>query len=625
MPQRSIEGIRKSREKGIAVYLTAFFLLAMIPIVGLAVDGGLAFVVRARLSAAADSAALAAGRGINLAGTVAQAQAQATAQATAFFNANFPSGYLNTSTVPSTRIITPTFTVNTDSGGNQTGVMTISMFVQVQAPTYFMRWLGVPSLTINDTGTATRKNLVLELVLDKSASMGTRDTPVGTQPASINASSSSCEAMVYSTLQFLKYFSPYDTLGEISFDATVYDDNNAGNDGSYAASQNYWESGASGMANSISYIQCGSNTNTTAGLYKAYQDIKAVNQKLAQNVIVLFTDGVPNGVNAVFPVRTKVDSRMSPAQGAASPGCGDATGKTLCTSGVAGAVACPGASGCVAGTASAGGSGTGGMGVCTSTAGTVTGVITQTNSFSVWGGSRGGLFPIYSTSATPTVPAGCSSASGQLVSSQTIAYIPNSDYFGNSTIALTSSTGSSVTSPWFQWIYGDTINPSDEVNYSCAPAGTPITSGNTACKNLGSSWTVSPYNTLGAGAPNNTFQGGPYMGFLRPDTPNSIGVASMTSATNMAFTIRSDTNYNPVIDAVYLQGNGTDPVDRAFLQIVTNQQNIQPVIYDSAAAPYTNPYYQSTQATGIWAATSSTLQLESMFQQIASSLLRISQ
>ncbi len=410
MPQRSIEGIRKSREKGIAVYLTAFFLLAMIPIVGLAVDGGLAFVVRARLSAAADSAALAAGRGINLAGTVAQAQAQATAQATAFFNANFPSGYLNTSTVPSTRIITPTFTVNTDSGGNQTGVMTISMFVQVQAPTYFMRWLGVPSLTINDTGTATRKNLVLELVLDKSASMGTRDTPVGTQPASINASSSSCEAMVYSTIQFLKYFSPYDTLGEISFDATVFDDNNAGNDGSYAASQNYWESGASGMANSISYIQCGSNTNTTAGLYKAYQDIKAVNQKLAQNVIVLFTDGVPNGVNAVFPVRTKVDSRMSPAQQSGarsgiagmrrhrSGTCGDATGKTLCTGGVAGAVACPGASGCVAGTASAGGSGTGGMGVCTTTAGTVTGVITQTANFSVWGGQRGGLFPIYSTS-----------------------------------------------------------------------------------------------------------------------------------------------------------------------------------------------------------------------------------
>ena len=66
---------------------------------------------------------------------------------------------------------------------------------------------------------------------------------------------------------------PYDYLGELSFDATVYDDNNANNDGSYNASTNYWESGASGMANSISQIECGSNTNTTAALYKAYHDI----------------------------------------------------------------------------------------------------------------------------------------------------------------------------------------------------------------------------------------------------------------------------------------------------------------------------------------------------------------
>src|SRR5580704_18998755 len=98
MPKRTFESIRKSREKGIAVYLTAFFLLLMIPIVGLAIDGGYAFVIRTRLSAAADSAALAAGRGINLSGTQAQANTQATTQATAFFNANFPSGYMNTST-----------------------------------------------------------------------------------------------------------------------------------------------------------------------------------------------------------------------------------------------------------------------------------------------------------------------------------------------------------------------------------------------------------------------------------------------------------------------------------------------------------------------------------------------
>src|SRR5580658_3769509 len=122
MPQRTLERIRKSREKGIAYILVTIFLFVMFPIVGLAIDGGFAFVVRTRLSAAADAAALAAGRSVNLSSTVAAADAQATTAATAFFNANFPSGYLNTSTVASTRIITPTFTVNTDTSGAPTGV-----------------------------------------------------------------------------------------------------------------------------------------------------------------------------------------------------------------------------------------------------------------------------------------------------------------------------------------------------------------------------------------------------------------------------------------------------------------------------------------------------------------------
>ena len=634
MPKRTFESIRKSREKGIAVYLTASFMMVMIPIVGLAIDGGYAFVIRTRLSAAADSSALAAGRGINLANTVALAQAQATSQATAFFNANFPSGYMNTSTVASTRVITPTFTESTDSSGNLTGVLTITVFASVQAPTYFMKWLGIPYITVNDIGSATRRNLVLELVLDTSSSMGSRDTSPGTTPTSIGTSSSSCEAMVYSTIQFLQYFSPYDYLGDITFDATVYDDgntktNNGHPDGSYTASPNYWESGSSGMTKPLADIQCGSNTNTTAALYQAYQDIQTVNQKLAQNVIVLFTDGVPNAVNAKFPVRTEVDSRLGPAQGCTtangfssttvSGGCAntcfDTSGTYLCTGSVTVAgstykapTKCSGGTGCVTS------SGTGGLPVCTTTAGFVTGVIEQWAAFATGAGNVNGPDPIFSTDSTPSTPSGCPSSGDGFVS-QTIAYIPNSDNFGNSFTNVTNSSGTSVTSPWFQWLY--------QVNNQCAPTGTPITSGNSSCKNLGASWTS--YPTIGVGADHNTFTSGPYSGYLRPDLPNAIGVASMTSATNMAYTIRSDTTYNPVIDTVYLQGNGTDPVDPSFLQIVSNQQTIQPVIYDPTAAAYTNPYYQKSQATGIWAATASTLQLEAMFQEIASSLLRISQ
>lgn len=628
MPQRTFESIRKSREKGIAVYITAFFMFLMIPIVGLAIDGGYAFVIRSRLSAAADAAALAAGRNVNLQDTQTNADTQATAAATNYFNANFPSGYMNTGT---TRTITPTFTVQTDSGGNPTGVLSIQMVVSVQAPTYFMKWVGVQSLTVNAAGTATRRNLVMELVLDISSSMGTRTgAQVGHIPATLNASDSACQAMVYATAQFIKYFSPYDYIGEISFDATVSDD--------YSASTNYWTAGASGMDNKLQNLNCTSNTNTTAALYKAYQDIKTANQKLAQNVIVLFTDGVPNAVDGTFTVRTKVDSRMSPASGGGT-GCQDTSGTTLCTNGVTNAVVCPGASGCVAGTASAGGSGTGGMAVCTTTNATVTGVIEQWAAFAVAGGTLHGLDKMFSTDSTPSTPSGCPGNGSASLPTQTIAYIPNTDYFGNSMINIQTGASTTATSPWFQWIYGDTNSTSDHVNYQCAPTSATITTGNTRCKNLGDSWTNHP--ALGAGADNNTFQGGPYKGYLRPDTPNSIGVASMTAATNQAFNIRADSTYNPTIHTVYLQGNGTDPVDRTFLQIVANSKTIAPIIYQSnppcptgvtgcvtsgsAQGTYDNPYYQSGQQVGIWAATANTLELTSMFQQIASSLLRISQ
>jgi Flp pilus assembly protein TadG len=557
------EIVGRHRERGIATFIVAASLIVLVPMVGLAVDGGIAFLVRTRLSAAMDAAALAAGRGINLSDTIANAQAQATTQATNFLNANFPPGYLNTDASTSNRVITPSFNLSTD-----TGLLTIGMTGTVKAPTYFMRWFGINSLSVAATGTATRKNLVMELVLDKSSSMGSRVTAQGTMPTSITSTTTSCEAMVYSTGVFTSYFSPYDKIGEISFDYTVSDD--------YTASTNYWNA-SNGVNSKIANIGCNNNTNTTAALYKAYQDIKAVNEPLAQNVIVLFTDGVPNGVNANFPVRTGVDSRYGPATSGSglSSACTDTSGTVLCTN----------------------------MPACTATAGTVKGVITQQAGFATAGGTRAGPFKMISTDSTPSTPSGCPS-SGTAFTSQTIAYIPDTDYFGNSTSGA-----------WDGWLY--------QVNSHTAPTGTPITSGNSATKNLGDLW--SNYPTTGAGAASNKFQSGTYSGKFRPDLPNSIGVASMNTAANMAATIRADTTYNIIIDTVYLQGNGGDPVDRSFLQIVSNQKNILPIIYDSTAASYSNPYYVSTEQQGIWSATTSALQLQSMFQQIASSLLRISQ
>ncbi len=562
----------RSAQRGVAIYLTASALLFLIPMVGLAIDGGMAFLVKSRLGAAMDAAALAAGRSVSLGADVSGAQGAAQTAATNFFNSNFPSGYMNTDT--SNRSVTATLTPQTN------GTLLISVAGSVSVPTYFMRWVGVNNMTISSSGQATRRNLVMMLVLDKSSSMGSRSSAVGTMPTSINYSTAqSCEAMVYTAGQFIQNFSPYDTIGLVTFSNTVSLD--------YAPSTNFKASGASGITQAIANVSCGGNTNTTGALNLAATEITSVGQKLALNHIVLFTDGVANGVNADFPVRTQVDTRLGPASvttglsGTNLTNCQDTTGTKECQN----------------------------MPACTTTAGTIRAVLAQGANFSVNGGGRN-LNKTFTSDSTPTAPSGCPNSDSARVS-QTLAYIPATDRFGNST-----------SGPWDTTI--------EQVNQHCAPSGAPITPGNSSCKNLTGIWTNPSYSSIGYGAPSNKYTAGPYTGQFRVDTPNAIGITSMNSAVNQANTIRSTAGYNITIDSIYLQGNGSDPVAPSFIQIVSNQQNLQSSIYEASTYPYTptyttNPYYQSSQPVGVYAETSSTTQLATAFSQIASSLLRISQ
>ncbi len=54
------------------------------------------------------------------------------------------------------------------------------------------------------------------------------------------------------------------------------------------------------MLTSISNIVIGSNTGSADGLMLAYKELQAANQPGALNVIVFFTDGLPNGITANF-------------------------------------------------------------------------------------------------------------------------------------------------------------------------------------------------------------------------------------------------------------------------------------------------------------------------------------
>ena len=104
----------------------ATMLIFVVGCVGLAVDVGTIYMIKSRLSSAADAAALAAGRSVNLTNTVAQATINAGNTASQFFAANFPSGYFNSMGTPT---VTPNLTQEADENGNPSGVVDIRVSV----------------------------------------------------------------------------------------------------------------------------------------------------------------------------------------------------------------------------------------------------------------------------------------------------------------------------------------------------------------------------------------------------------------------------------------------------------------------------------------------------------------
>jgi hypothetical protein len=561
--------------------------------VGLAVDVGTIYMIKARLSSAVDAAALAGGRSVNFANTVAQAQTNFSTTVTQFFAANFPTGYFNSLGTPT---VTPAFSQESDANGNPSGVLDFKVTASVSAPTYFMNVFNVHNINVAATGTASRRGLVLMLVLDISSSMG-------------NGAGSPCEVMKAAAENFTTLFSPFDQLGLVSFDYTAHLLD--------APTTDHTQ-----ISNDIAGItQCTNNTNTTSALEVAYQQIRTLNLPLALNTIVLFTDGSPNGVSANFPARTLVDNRWGPSL-AGSPGqsgstygqpnnCSD-TGPTdpnqaISADGINEEAICVN------------------MKVISSCAATDTlhGTLVQWGDQSSWGGTTVGLEPPTDTDGTSYT--GCNPGDGSTNIRQYIAYIPQYDIYGND---LYNACGSAASCPAATGTsaYGTVVGGYDtrrnwlfQMNWTCTTASISPN-----CRNEGGTW-VNNGGTGGVGSGSNFFPvGSAYAGFMRPDQPNTVVAASMNGAMSEAYRIRSDTTFNPVIHTIYLVGNKTDAVDREFLAIIANAQQITALPYDTAFTAYANPDYLTNQQTGKYLVTSDRNMLANLFAQLASEVLRLS-
>ncbi len=150
-------------EQGQTLMMFVLFMIVLIVFVGLGVDMGFAYITRARLSKAVDSACLTAVRNLLNGQTAAGNAARA-----AFF-ANYGTSGRD---VPPGPTVTVTFsTVNNNNVVDVSATDTIN--------TYFIRVLPVwKTLAVGSSAEATRADVIMGLVLDRSGSMGC-DPPCG--------------------------------------------------------------------------------------------------------------------------------------------------------------------------------------------------------------------------------------------------------------------------------------------------------------------------------------------------------------------------------------------------------------------------------------------------------------
>lgn len=158
--------LRKSGNGGQTLLLFALFMIVLICFVGLGIDLGFAYITKANLSKAVDSACLTAVRNLSL------GDPQATALAKAAFAANYGKPGRDVGTVD------PTVDITTNPI-NKNRIVTVTANTTIN--TFFIRVLGAfpgmpaglwQTMNVGAIGAATRAKLIMSLVLDRSGSMG---------------------------------------------------------------------------------------------------------------------------------------------------------------------------------------------------------------------------------------------------------------------------------------------------------------------------------------------------------------------------------------------------------------------------------------------------------------------
>ncbi|MDP8989596.1 MAG: VWA domain-containing protein [Acidobacteriota bacterium] len=314
---------RRTAESGASLMLAVMSLIFLVPMIGLAVDVGMLYVVKARLQGAVDGASLAAARSLNLGQTTAAQATSAKQNAVNWFYANFPPGsWLTNSTLMDT---SDTHAHVYDDLVNP-NLRHVDVTASSHVPTLFMNWFGVRFTNIVAYGFASRRDVNAMLVMDRSGSMCHSSSPPCT------SSDPTCGALIQASKTFTGQFSAgRDKIGAISFADNAY--LHSVPTTAFQTSLGYINSFGTGNGE-LDTIACGGGTATPQAIALAYNELYKINQPGALNVIVVETDGKPNTVTENF-----WDGAASAI--AAGSSCRDANNKTKGQGGFGSSAALP--------------------------------------------------------------------------------------------------------------------------------------------------------------------------------------------------------------------------------------------------------------------------------------------
>jgi len=262
------------RQGGQVLILVGLSLIVLIGAVGLAIDSGRAYGVKARLNAAVDAASIAGARalatGIDDASRIANAQAAAVR----FYNLNYPEGFLgSTRGAPSTTAV-----------HESTGHWRVTVSGSAEMPTTFIRVLGPAGTGVAAMGEAIRRDLDVMLVMDTSGSLSSSDLAT-LKSAAIN--------------DFINKFSAGaggDRVGLVSFSSGAVIDTPINKNSARGFNRPQVNA-------AINALPRGGATASAEGMRKAVSELGGVpaEYRSSLRVILFFSDGAPNVVNGAFP------------------------------------------------------------------------------------------------------------------------------------------------------------------------------------------------------------------------------------------------------------------------------------------------------------------------------------